>query len=54
MIYMSLKEFKKAWKELELEEANRDLKSHLIAYIIVNFFLVFINIYTDPSYLWFP
>lgn len=51
---MSLEEFKTAWKELELEEARRSFLSHLAAYVIVNCFLVFVNIYTNPGYLWFP
>lgn len=26
---------------------------NLIAYVIVNIFLIFINLYTSPGYLWF-
>lgn len=51
---MSLEDFKKAWRELEVEEANRAFITHLTSYIIVNCFLVFLNVYTSPEYLWFP
>ncbi|MEM2273641.1 MAG: 2TM domain-containing protein [Candidatus Bathyarchaeia archaeon] len=51
---MSLEDFKKAWKELEVEEANRAFIAHFIAYIIVNGFLTFVNLYISPGYLWFP
>lgn len=51
---MSLEDFKRAWRELEIEEANRAFIAHLIAYIIINGFLTFINLYTSPGYLWFP
>lgn len=51
---MSLEDFKSAWKELEIEEANKAFMAHLIAYIIVNCFLAFVNLYGSPGYLWFP
>jgi hypothetical protein len=50
----SIEDFKEAWKELEIEEEKRGFLSHLISYIIVNAFLVFVNLYTSPKYLWFP
>ncbi|MEM1991533.1 MAG: 2TM domain-containing protein [Nitrososphaerota archaeon] len=49
----ALEDFKKAWIEFELEEANRGFSSHLASYIIVNVFLVFINLYTSPATIWF-
>lgn len=51
---MSLEDFKKAWRELEKEEANKAFLIHLIAYTIVNCFLAFVNLYTSSEYLWFP
>jgi len=51
---VSLEDFKEAWKELEIEEAKRDFATHLIAYIIINSFLIFINLYARSEYLWFP
>jgi hypothetical protein len=50
----SIEDFKQAWKEVEIEEAERGFLTHLIIYIIVNAFLIFINLYTSPKSLWFP
>ncbi len=50
----SIEDFKKAWKELEIEDQKREFISHLILYIIVNAFLAFVNLYTSPEYLWLP
>lgn len=49
---MSLEDFKDAWKELEVEEARKSFTAHLASYIIVNCFLAFVNIYTNPGHLW--
>ncbi|MEM2909762.1 MAG: 2TM domain-containing protein [Nitrososphaerota archaeon] len=48
-----LEDFKRAWIEFEVEETNRGFLSHLAAYVIVNVFLVFINLYTYPTAIWF-
>jgi uncharacterized membrane protein YczE len=32
---------------------KRDFLTHLVIYIAVNIFLVFLNFYTSPGYLWF-
>jgi len=48
-----LEEFKRAWIDFELEEANRGFLSHLVAYVIVNIFLAFINLYISPQTIWF-
>ena len=50
---VSLKEFIEAWKELEVKKARRDFMTHLVAYIIINSFLVFINLWTSPEVIWF-
>jgi hypothetical protein len=50
----SVEDFKEAWKELEIEEAKKGFLSHLIAYVIVNVFLIFVNLYVSPESLWFP
>ncbi|MEM2652730.1 MAG: 2TM domain-containing protein [Nitrososphaerota archaeon] len=50
---MSLEEFKEAWKEHKVKEARRGFIAHLTAYIIVNAFLVFINLWTSHSNIWF-
>ncbi|MEM1563718.1 MAG: 2TM domain-containing protein [Candidatus Bathyarchaeia archaeon] len=49
----SVDDFKQAWKELEIEEANREFLSHLAAYIIINVFLIIVNMLTSPKTLWF-
>ncbi|MCX8171720.1 MAG: 2TM domain-containing protein [Candidatus Bathyarchaeota archaeon] len=51
---MSLEDFKRAWREIEIEEAHKGFMVHLAAYVIVNGFLVFVNLYASPGYLWFP
>lgn len=50
----SLEDFKEAWKELELEEARTVFIAHLTSYVIINSFLVFVNLYLSPDSLWFP
>jgi hypothetical protein len=49
----ALEEFKRAWIDFELEEANRGFLSHLVAYVIINVFLAFINLYISPQIVWF-
>lgn len=51
---ISLEDFKEALKELPVIEARRGFIIHLTAYIIVNSFLIFINLWTAPDILWFP
>jgi len=50
---MSLEDFKRAWRELEVEEARKGFLRHLAAYVIVNIFLIFVNLYADPQDIWF-
>ncbi len=50
---ISLKEFIEAWKELEVKEAKRGFKAHLAAYVIINSFLAFINLWATPGTTWF-
>jgi len=50
----SVEDFKQAWKELEVEEAKKGFLAHLAAYVIVNAFLIFINLYASPRHIWFP
>lgn len=40
-------------KELEVKKARRDFTDHLAAYVIINLFLVFINLWTSPEQIWF-
>lgn len=39
---------------MEIEEANRSFLTHLVAYIIVNAFLIIVNLYASRDILWFP
>lgn len=50
---VSLREFIKAWKELEVENARRGFITHLVVYIIVNSFLIFANLWISPEVMWF-
>ncbi|MEM2122459.1 MAG: 2TM domain-containing protein [Candidatus Bathyarchaeia archaeon] len=49
-----VEEYKKAFREMEVEEAKRGFAAHLVAYLIVNAFLIFINLWTSREALWFP
>lgn len=51
---LTVEEFEEAMKELRVEKARRDFTVHLISYIIVNAFLIFLNLWTSPHALWFP
>lgn len=50
---ITLEEYKKAYREMELENAWRGFIGHLIAYILVNAMLIIINIVYTPEALWF-
>lgn len=50
---VTLEEFLEAWKEYEVKEAAKGFKIHLTAYIIVNAFLIFVNLWTSPGAFWF-
>lgn len=50
---ISLEDYKRAWREMEVREARRGFIAHLASYIIVNCFLIFINLWTSPGALWF-
>ncbi len=43
-----------AWREMTLKEERAGRIAHAAAYIVVNAFLIFVNLYTSPGYLWFP
>lgn len=50
---ISVKEFIEAWKEFEVRENKRAFTAHLSSYIIINAFLVFVNLWTNPENIWF-
>jgi hypothetical protein len=52
-VEVTLEEFLEAWKEYEIKEALKGFQSHLAAYIIVNAFLIFVNLWTSPGTIWF-
>jgi hypothetical protein len=52
-VEVALEEFLEAWKEYEIKEASRGFQSHLVVYITVNAFLIFINLWTSPGSIWF-
>ncbi|MCS7133170.1 MAG: 2TM domain-containing protein [Nitrososphaeria archaeon] len=51
---ITLEDYKRAWREMVLRETRGGLVAHLASYIIVNCFLIFINLWTSPGALWFP
>ena len=48
-----MEDFKKAWLELELEDAQKSFLIHLAIYIAGNIFLALVNLYFSPEYIWF-
>lgn len=50
---VTLEEFLEAWKEHEIKEARKGFQSHLAAYIIVNTFLIFVNLWVSSGTIWF-
>jgi hypothetical protein len=50
---ITLEEYKKAYREMELEDARRGFIAHLIAYILVNIMLIVINAVYTPGVVWF-
>lgn len=52
-VEISLKEFIEAWKELEAKKARGTFLNHLVAYVVINLFLAFVNVWTSPRDIWF-
>lgn len=50
---ISLEEYKEAWKELRIREARRSFLAHFAAYVIVNVYLAFVNLWSAPEEIWF-
>lgn len=51
---ITLEDYKRGWREMVLREARNGFIAHLASYIIINCFLIFINLWTSPNVLWFP
>ena len=50
---ITLEDYKRAYREMEMEEARRGFLAHLIAYILVNVMLIAINLIYTIEVLWF-
>lgn len=51
---ITLEEYKEAWRELAVRRARRSFIGHLAAYVIINAFMIFVNLWSSPHALWFP
>jgi fatty acid desaturase len=50
---ITLEDYKRAYREMEKEEARRGFIAHLVIYILVNIMLIAINLIYVPGELWF-
>jgi len=50
---ISLEEYKKAYREIEVEEAKRSFSVHLVVYMPVNAMLIAVNFIYSPEVIWF-
>ena len=50
---ITLEDYKKAYREVEIEEGRRSFLAHLITYVLVNTMLIVINLMFSPNKLWF-
>jgi len=50
---ITLEDYKRAYREMEMEEARRSFIAHLIVYILVNVMLIVVNIVYVPKVIWF-
>ncbi len=50
---ISLEEYKKAYREMMVEEEKRDFLIHLVAYVLVNVMIISINFIYSPEAIWF-
>ena len=47
-----LDNYRRAYRELSVNDFRRGFKVHCIIYIIMNIFLIAFNLLTDPEVLW--
>ena len=52
MSEINLETYKKAFRQLTINDAKKGFKGHLTTFIIMNTILVIINLATDPTKLW--
>ena len=50
---ITLENYKRAERELTMEETRRGFRMHAAFYIGVNIALIILNLVTEPDYLWF-
>ena len=50
---ISLEEYKKAYREIVVEEGKRGFSVHLVVYVLVNAMLIAINLIYSPEAIWF-
>jgi hypothetical protein len=50
---ISLEDYKKAYREMMMEEKKRGFLIHLVVYVSVNAMLVAINLIFSPEAIWF-
>lgn len=50
---ITLEEYKKAYREIEKEDAESGFLVHLVIYILVNVMLIIINLLYSAEVLWF-
>ena len=50
---ITLEDYKRAYREVAMEEARRGFITHLIVYILVNVLLIVIDLIYVPEVIWF-
>ena len=50
---ITLEDYKRAYREVEKEDARRGFITHLVIYILLNVMLIAINLIYVPQVLWF-
>ena len=50
---ISLEDYKKAYREMKIEEERRGFIIHLIVYVLINIGLVILNLLLSPEAIWF-
>ena len=50
---ITLEDYKRAYRKIEIEDAKMGFIIHLIVYILVNVILIYVNIIYVPKVIWF-
>lgn len=50
---MSLEDYKRAYREIRVDEEKQGFQIHLVIYILVNLLLIVINLIYSPQQIWF-